>query len=115
MITRLRLLMVKIDKIPEGPQTCGQALKDLAAHGMLTRTSQGKAEAPRMSAPDRLGLNQCLLCQGTPAALNFSLPPQDRVVKEANGQTIPYTLCAPCAARPDACEAIDAALRAKDT
>ena len=68
-----------------------------------------------MSARDPLELNQCILCQGTPGEFFLSLPPQDRVVKKANGHVIPYTLCAPCAARPDACEAIDAALRAKDT
>ena len=68
-----------------------------------------------MSTPDPLGVNTCLLCGGTPAAMYFSLPPQDRVIKKANGQAIPYALCANCAARPDASEAIDAALRAKET
>jgi hypothetical protein len=67
-----------------------------------------------MSNPDPLQLNTCLVCGGTPAGLYFALPPADRVVKKANGQTIPYTLCAACAALPDAGARIDAALRARE-
>jgi hypothetical protein len=53
---------------------------------------------------------RCLVCGGGPLAEVFcSLPPGDRVVKHANGQTVVYALCEAC--QGAAVEVVDQALR----